>query len=567
MADSLSAPPAQRAPREDTQPEAGPPTGSGPPTRGPRLGPVGWLRWGWRQITSMRTALFLLLLVAVAAIPGSMLPQRTTNAPAVSEWIEERPTAGAVLDALGMFDVFVSPWFSAIYLLLVLSLIGCIVPRIALHLKAVRGVPPATPARLDRLPAYAAFTTEADADEVLAISRAALGRARFRLRPAGDDGERAGPSVSAERGYLRETGNILFHVGLVVVIVALAWGYLSGWKADRIVAVGGSFVNDVSSYDTFLPGPWVDPGELDPWQLRVDSLDVRFQDDPTLPQFGQARDFSAQTTITYPHGGGSAQEQLTVNGPLHFGDASVFLMGNGYAPVITVRDAAGDVLYRQATPFLPQDDVYTSTGAVKVAGARPEQLGFTGVFLPTAHLAEEGPVSVYPGLGEPALVLNVYQGELFGDGPQSVYSLDVERMAQLKQPDGTPVSIWLTPGATVPLPDGLGSISMEAEIPRWAGTSTRYDPGKGLALVSALTALTGLVISLTVRRRRVFVRVTEDSSGIHTVHVGGLARGEDPLLADALYQVADRLATAVARQTGAPTNRLAVDPPRTRQAR
>jgi cytochrome c biogenesis protein len=35
----------------------------------PALGFTGMLRWAWTQLTSMRTALFLLLLLAVAAVP------------------------------------------------------------------------------------------------------------------------------------------------------------------------------------------------------------------------------------------------------------------------------------------------------------------------------------------------------------------------------------------------------------------------------------------------------------------------------------------------------------------
>ncbi len=42
----------------------------------PALGPRELLRWAWRQLTSMRTALLLLLLLALAAVPGSVVPQR-----------------------------------------------------------------------------------------------------------------------------------------------------------------------------------------------------------------------------------------------------------------------------------------------------------------------------------------------------------------------------------------------------------------------------------------------------------------------------------------------------------
>jgi len=57
---------------------AAPPAQQGaPPPRPPRGGGLtiaGWLRWGWRQLTSMRTALILLFLLALAAVPGSIIP-------------------------------------------------------------------------------------------------------------------------------------------------------------------------------------------------------------------------------------------------------------------------------------------------------------------------------------------------------------------------------------------------------------------------------------------------------------------------------------------------------------
>lgn len=88
------------------------------PVTQPSLGVRGWLRFLWRQLTSMRTALFLLLLLAVAAVPGSVFPQRGIDATRTADWIADRPTVGPVLDRLGFFDVYSSPWFASIYLLL-----------------------------------------------------------------------------------------------------------------------------------------------------------------------------------------------------------------------------------------------------------------------------------------------------------------------------------------------------------------------------------------------------------------------------------------------------------------
>src|SRR5437868_3368038 len=95
----------------------------------PRLGFFGWLRWIWRQLTSMRTALMLLLLLAVAAIPGSVFPQNKIDAARVQTYLADHRALGPWLQKVDGFDVYASPWFSAIYLLLFVSLVGCVLPR------------------------------------------------------------------------------------------------------------------------------------------------------------------------------------------------------------------------------------------------------------------------------------------------------------------------------------------------------------------------------------------------------------------------------------------------------
>jgi cytochrome c biogenesis protein len=230
---------------------------------------------------------------------------------------------------------------------------------------------------------------------------------------------------------------------------------------------------------------------------------------------------------------------------LKFGGTSVFLLGNGYAPVITVRDAAGRVLMHEATPFLPQDANYKSVGAVKVTAASPNQLGFFGFFLPSEYLDDvAGPSSFFPDLKNPALALGVYEGELFPQGrPQSVYTLSTEKMTQLKNANGQPLRLLLKPGQTTALPGGRGSITFDS-VQRWAGLSIRYDPGKLLALGGAVAALAGLIGSLMIRRRRVFIRV-RPIGGRSVVSIGGLAKGEDPGLAGAI----EDLLSAIAHRT------------------
>lgn len=506
----------------------------------PKLGTLGLLRFAWRQLTSMRTALFLLLLLAVAALPGSIFPQRSIDAVRTTDWISRHETSGPILDRLGFFEVYASPWFAAIYLLLLVSLVGCVLPRSKVHWRAMRSQPPRAPRRLERLAAHESVTVDGSPEDVLGDVRAALKSSRFRTHSHDES------TVSAEKGYLKETGNLFFHLALIGVILGMAWGHLMGWKGDVIVPVGQTFANTAARYDTLSPGPLVDTTDFQPFTMELTRFDAEFETDVKgQGQFGSPRDFTAYVDFTKEPGAKVEKKVIRVNGPLETDGGTAFLLGNGYAPHITVKDAQGNVTYSDATPFLAQDNNYNSVGAVKVAGAGPagKQLGFAGLFLPTAVLDEQGPRSVFPDALEPALALSAFEGTLFPGGqPQSVYSLDTAEMTQLKNKAGTDLlRIWLTPGQTYTLPGGQGTITFDG-VERFAGISIRTDPGKELTLVSSLVALLGLILSLTIRRRRVFVRVAPaDDEGRTVVSIGGLAKDDDEGMGEQLDDVLTRL--------------------------
>ena len=503
----------------------------------PALGVLGWLRWMWRQLTSMRTALFLLLLLAIGALPGSIWPQRSIDPARTADYIAQHPSLGPWLDKLGFFAVYASPWFAAVYLLLFISLVGCVLPRSRIHWRALRSTPPRAPQRLERLGAHREgelAASDAEQAELLALAREVLRRKRFRVHA--HDGQ----SLSAEKGYLKETGNLVFHLALIGVIVGVAIGHLFGWKGDVIVPVGETFANTLSRYDTFAPGPWVDPSNLAPFSVKVTALDATFEETVTgRGQFGQPRDFTAHVVAQASPTSAPNDTIIKVNDPLEMDGAGIFLLGNGYAPVVTVRDAKGTPVFSGAVPFLAQDNNYKSVGAIKVSGAQPQQLGFSGLFLPTAIIDKSlGPISAFPDAKHPALALTVFEGDLFPGGrPQSVYTLDTSKMTQVKQANGQPLRIWLEPGKTVQLPGGRGSITFD-RVERFAGLSVRHDPGSLVTLIAALAALAGLIGSLVVRRRRVFVRVSPGATeGRTVVSVGGLAKGDDERLPEVVEDV------------------------------
>jgi cytochrome c biogenesis protein len=526
-----------------------------PPSTPPALGPVELARWAWRQLTSMRVALFLLFLLAVAAVPGSIVPQREANPLAAADWADRNPGLAPWAERLGLFDVYSTPWFAAVYLLLTISLIGCILPRIRLHARALRAAPPAPPRRLDRLPAHERWTSKTDPDRAIAVAERVLAEARFRVAtPADTRAEQPGAlAVAAERGYLKETGNLLFHLALVVVLLAVAVGGLFGYRGSVLVVEGDGFANSPIQYDGLTAGPAFDVGDLPPFALTLDSFVVDFVTDG--PAAGSPADFEARVRLTRSPGAEEEARTIRVNEPLSVDGSLVHLLNPGYAPVVTVRDTSGEVLFSQPVPFLPQDETFTSTGVVKVPRAGSDDIGLQAVFLPTGVIGPNGPQSVFPGLGNPVLVLTAWTGDLgLDDGvPQSVYRLDTSGMTQLTQ-DGEPFRAALDVGSSAELP-GVGSVSLDG-VSTWVNLQVSRNAGKELALLGAALAVLGLLPTLFVRRRRVWVRAhladavpatSTAPAPVTVIEIAGLDRVES---GDDLHEELATLRRAIEEETG-----------------
>jgi cytochrome c biogenesis protein len=506
-----------------------------PPPELPRLGLIGWLRWTWRQLTSMKTALVLLFLLALGAVPGSLIPQTAIDPVKVSDFFEAHPKLGPFYDKLGLFAVYKSPWFSAIYLLLFISLIGCVVPRLQVYLKAMRARPPKPPRNLNRLAGYQSFEPAADSD-ILELAALELRRRRFRV-------ELYDGAVSAERGYLREAGNLLFHFSLILALIGAAWGALLGYRGTVLVVVGNGFSNSIAQYDDFSPGRVFKPDDLPPFSLTVKSFTVKFQTDG--PQRGAAREFNAPITYQETPESPEKSYDLRVNHPLKVDGTNVHLLGHGYAPKVTVRDGKGEVAFSGPAPFLPQDSNFSSFGVIKAPDARPEQLGFEGFFLPTAVIDQRGPVSVFPDAFNPVLAMTAYYGRPAQETgkPQSVYQLDKSKLTQFGDGKGDKLRFQLAPGQSYTLPDGRGTITFDS-YDRWVKLQVSHTPGLSLALGGILLAILGLMGSLFIHPRRTWVRVrTQD--GRTVVEVAGLDRGPERGLGDEIQAIADALKPAL----------------------
>ena len=526
------------------------------------------MRNTWRALTSMGTALVLLFLLALAAVPGALLPQRSLNAGKVDEYLVAHPVLGPWLDRLQFFEVFSSAWFTAIYVLLSVSLVGCLTPRMIEHARSLRAVPVPAPRNLGRLPKHAQAQLAGDPQALAEQMSARLRgwRKVVRTEPEGAarttelsdavcasssaPGSARTTELSAEKGYLREFGNLLFHFSLLGLLVAIAVGKMFGSEGNVIViADGGPGFCSASpaAFDSFRAGNTVDGTSLHPMCVRVNNFQSHY-----LPS-GQAKTFAAD--IDYQVGSDLQTDtwrsyRLEVNHQLRVGGDRVYLQGHGYAPTFTVTFPDGQKR-SQTVQWRPDDQLtLLSSGVIRIdppAGSYPDadqrrkhQIAIQGLLAPTEQLDGTLLSSSFPALNNPAVAVDVYRGDTGLDTgrPQSLFSLDARLIDQgrLKKVD----RVNLRAGQQVRLDDGT-TVRFDGATP-FVNLQVSHDPGQLWVLVFAMTMMAGLLVSLVVRRRRIWVRLTPaPTTGTVNVELGGLARTDNSGWGDEFERLTQRL--------------------------
>jgi cytochrome c biogenesis protein len=464
------------------------------------------LRRGWREFRSMRTALILLLAIGVAAIFGSLFPQRNISPQRVQQYFDQHATLAPILDRLGMFDVFGAPWFMAIYLALLTALTACLVPRITAYARLVRTRPHKPRPRLDHYRNYASFEASASPEQATEVVRRLLRRRRFRVAGHG------GGELAAEKGYLREAGSLVFHISFLLLLLGLAYGKGFGYRGQATITEGDIWADARINYDAFTPGRFFTNGDLRQFSLRLDDFSNTFY--PNLTP----KKYTSTITALDANGRPTEHQPVTVNRPMTVDGVRVFQSDYGYAPVIRVKAPSGEVL--QDGPVISSRDPSSevSNGAIRLPSLKP-QVGlqvvmFTGLReVPLAN----GQQQVYndPRLVNPVLIVLPYKGNLNAAEAHSVFTLDFSGLESA----GNPLILPL--GKSAKFPDGL-----EVEFPslkQYTILTLASDPGVPIVAIAAGLILLGLIPSLYVNRRRVWLRATTAEGGGVRVELAGLA--------------------------------------------
>ncbi|HVM00334.1 MAG TPA: cytochrome c biogenesis protein ResB [Egibacteraceae bacterium] len=494
----------------------------------------------WRRLRRMSTALMLLFALAVTSILATFIPQQPLVPTTVADWRTGEAGPGAAVaqafDALGLFDVFGTWWFTALTVLLFVSLTGCLLPRWRAFARVVRRRPVAG-RNLTRLTNHREIVSEATPDAVLAAADRLLARNRFRRRrlPASQtaSGRR---QVAGERGHWREGGSLVFHTSFYLLLAGAVIAHTYGFTGQLNIVEGSSFADTRISYGLAQPGRSFGLDDHRGFVVTLDDFTVRYHDAEVAGGW-LASDFVSTITIS-EDGRAVRTEQVRVNHPVKHDGMKIYQARFGMAPRVVVR--AGDTVVFDERVMLSDAGSGVWTGVAKVStgggsgdDARP-QIALDMVFLANAAVDDSGvPYSRSPEADNPRLIADLYVGDLGLERPVPASEFDREEGTRLDPP------AILAEGGSAAMAGGNLTVEFP-ELAMWSGFQVSHAPARWLLLLAGMLMLTGLLPSLYSYRRRLWVEACE-ADGPTRVTIAGVALQRKTAFADEFARLAGEL--------------------------
>jgi cytochrome c biogenesis protein len=480
----------------------------------------------WRTLRSMRTALILLLLLALGSIAGSLIPQWPNSAARVVEYQTAHPFWGAFLERAGLFDVFGSWWFVLITVLLFVSLVACLVPRTRSVVRAIRSRP-VQAREIDAFPQHHLVSVTSGPDDAIDAARRVLRRRWYRVSRDPDQ-----PAVAAEKGLAREAGSLLFHWAFILILVGVIFGKGTGYSGYALIVEGDTWYDAAANYDGQIRTGRFFDGDFTGTGIELQDFGSAYR------QTGQPMDFVSRVTLLQPDGSPIRQQDIRVNHPAEVNGLRIFQVNFGWAPHVTIRDPGGVVfddevvMDRVPAPDGVPELAMPWRGVVKLPGVGadgkdvaielqlwPDGEAYTNFLVtgqPTAMLRANHPVLRY----------SVWQGRLTDLANDRLDTSLMRRTAKGLVGEG--FSGDLTNGRQLAPGDaGSGSTLAFQGLRQYSVFQVGRDAGVPIVLLAAILILVGLLPALYTSRRKVWVRATPSDPG-SSLEIGGFALQRKP---------------------------------------
>lgn len=419
--------------------------------------------WVYRLLRSKVLGALVILAMAVLALLGTLITQEppgSTADPAThAAFLESiRPRYGGwtqVLDFLGIFNLWASPIFLGVTVLLALSIIACTVHRLPqLWKRATRPRVHVTEKFFDRAQYRASLqlpmSPQASLDHVGTVLRRRL----YRQLP--DDRLDAGVlGMYADRFRWGPFGTAIAHAAMVVILAAFGVSAFTGFEENLDISVGQSVE---VGHDTGL-------------SVTAES----FKD--SYDEMGRPTDYVSHLVVERD-GQVVAEQDVRVNEPLHVDGTALHQASFGIAAALRITDLDGAVLFEGPVPLKWQ----SNDGRYAIGKITPEGTGTEVLVVTPASGATDA--NIAPG----SAVFELYDVE-------TDEKVDVLPVEQGEEAEGAGMRL-----------------TFEREL-RYTGIIARQDPGAAWMWVGSTLLVLGMCMTFMARHRRLWVRVTPDGDG------------------------------------------------------
>lgn len=431
----------------------------------------------WKFFASIRFTVILLLVIAVASIAGTIIPQNES----VQVYLAKFGVTGyRILSTLDVFDMYSSWWFQALLLLLVINIVVCSLDRLPVTWRAVFS------SRASRNPTMFRNLRRKETVETT-LSLDVLKEECTKL-VSGSDGVQQTPEgfyVIGEKGRWTRFGVYAVHLSIILLLVGALIGSMFGFDG-YVKIVEGESISEVGLNDS------TDPQKLD-FQIRCDDFNISYY--PT----GSPKEYRSTLTII-EEGQPDIQKDILVNAPLRYRGINVFQSSYGRAPMLSFTSSE-------------TGREFTQTVMEKIYVDLPENLGF--------FLLEEYRHSMnYRGQD----VGPVFIGRLIHpSGERETILLPVQH----------PTFDEMRKGSVI--------ISVSDHVDRYyTGLQVTRDPGVWVVYLGFVLMIVGCYVTFFTSHQRLFVEAVRMEGGCR-VMVAGFANKNKYGMQQEVKRIADRL--------------------------
>jgi len=419
----------------------------------------------WGFFASLKLVIFLLLVLSVLSIAGTIIEQ---NKPIHEYYRLFKPETVALFGKLGLLDMYHSWWFLACLALLSLNIIACTMERYPFIMKGVRNRSVVLDAKTEAGLATSARIRYGLPSEEVENRVTALTAKSFSASPVVTQRE-DGKHFFYEKGRYTRVAFFLTHLSVLVIFIGAIVGSLFGFKGYVNINEGET----ITSVQTRK-------GEIRNLNFGVKCISFAVDFYPN----GAPKDYRSDLAVV-KDGKEAVRKTIRVNDPLDFEGITFYQSSYGRLPeevTLEIRGRDGVSLGTVAAPYGTQ--VSVPGGDIKI-----EVLDYQEHF----HLRDGSEAG-------PAYGVNIYSS------------------------GAPPRGIWVSEPRPEINRDGTYSFVVKnARLKNYTGLQVNRDPGVWLVWLGCIMLVIGIMMAFFMSHRKFWIRIGTDRKGRVEVTAGGTA--------------------------------------------